>query len=421
MLRLVVIVAGMLAAPISLACPIFLSLMDTSGLIGPRRLTHLFATDGGKWRELPLDIQPLDDSERPRFFLKGQDWQSDRLSGRDRLVFYDEAFGGKHLKGQDWPCATSAMVQVRPAGTDRYGYLAVCQGGTNVAKAGNWAPIRHTPADREVEGAFYRYAYSKANHLMFQSFVLAPKAPGGGVLFSEESDELIRGDLKRFFVLEFDSDSVEAVIREERVGTVGLIGRLNFFLRILFFKLQLKLVSDVSFYPDAIFLPMTMYLPVDAPDYLHPMSGVFYTFRPGKAVEWDYGNSRVPGFDRALINQGVAHLAKLGLDRCQAEVCRYQLRGKVGERAVSLEFAIARRLVERGFFPMVFNSSDVVEKDLGFRTSRFSPPGRMGFYFETSGLPTGGHDWQFWMRFADKSAALTEACPRSVTPNTIVR
>ncbi len=103
---------------------------------------------------------------------------------------------------------------------------------------------------------------------------------------AKDSDLLIVGDVKKFFTLTFDSDDIDAKITHKRQGPLGLMGGLEFYLKILAFRINLELLPEANFFQDALFMPMSMTLPVNAAKYLRRGSGIYYSWLNDKDTQW---------------------------------------------------------------------------------------------------------------------------------------
>ncbi len=106
-----------------------------------------------------------------------------------------------------------------------------------------------------------------------------------------------------------------------------------------------------------------------------------------------------------LDPNGKGPLAKVNPKYCDAKHCRFSLSGQVKERRFLMNFVIARKTADLGFFPQLMRDIPAVEKKIDRKISRYpSPQERVGIYFETARLPQGTHTWDFWIYFPDKDA-----------------
>lgn len=408
------------SAPVATACPGFL-FIDSFGpavLPGKRKELNLFTlrtgATGERWEKQTLQIDPFSVDGKIKFFDPGAEWLEEPLQPFDRLAMDSGHFANRYHREAGFPCTTDHVFEIRTQDM-RYAYLAFCKEKKNWNHQIAFHTIKHDAPNREVRTPNFQYRYAADNHLLFQSIALPYDRPGNyPLLIAENSDQVIRGDVKNFFTLNFTKDDIDAHIARERRGPLGLVGSVNFWLRILFFKIDLRLSPEVSFFQDAVFMPMVMHLPVDATQYLNPGSGLFYTWRAGRDVIIDHKHSRIPDLDAGKVKSGVDSLKSMGLPFCETKTCRFKIVGEIADRLFSLDFNLRRELVERGFFPLLMRDTTKAEKDLGWAASKDRSPGRMGMYFETSGLQQGNHDWEFLIRFAEDYDTLARQCPAEI-------
>lgn len=409
------------ATPDAFACPGFLFIDGFGPGILPqkRKELNLFilqddGVGGEKWRKEALQLDPFTVDGKLKFFDPAAQWLEEPLQPFDRLAMDSEKFGNRYHREAGFPCQAEHIFEIRTQ-TMKFAYLAFCKEKRHWNHQLAFHTIKHDPAMREVRTPNFLYRYAADNHLLFKSIALPYDRQGGYPLFiAEDSDQVIRGDVKNFFTLNFTKDDVDAHIARERRGPLGLVGSMNFWLRILFFKIDLRLSPEVSFFENVVFMPMVMHLPVDATQYLNPGSGLFYTWRAGRDVLIDYGRSRIPELDPEKIKAGVTSLKTLGLPFCRGQVCRFKIMGEIADRLFSLDFNIRPELVERGFFPQLMKDTMKAEAALGWAVSKDRSPGRMGMYFETSGLEQGNHDWEFLIRFGEDYDTLARQCPAEI-------
>lgn len=404
------------------ACPGFLFIESFGPGIAPgkRKELNLFTIKkiGGRdnWQKIPLQIDPFSDEGKLVFFQEGYKWLDDTVKAFDRLSMDPSEFGVRYNPSMGFPCDAKNIFELRD--NDRkYAYFAFCEDQKNYNLQIPFHTIRHDPESGEVNTPEFRYRYTRDNHLLFNRLALSyDKKTEYPLVVAEKADQLIRGDVKNFFTFYFDQEDIDAQIARERRGPLGLVGSVDFALRILFFKINLRLSPEVSFFPGTVFMPMVMHLPVDAREFLHPGSGLFYTWEAGRDVTINRERSRLPMIDVAAIKAGAEGLAKTGLTYCTGSSCRFQLVGELADRYFILNFNIDRNLVSKGFFPIMMSDVTKAEKDLGWEVTKIREPNRMGMYFETSGLPQGNHEWEFVIRVGDDLQKLTGECPATITP-----
>ncbi len=350
------------------------------------------------WARQPLQIDPLDD-EGNMTFPEDKDWQNKPIVPFDRLSLFDlnfsKAFDGKSAL----PCQATDMVELEsPRG---FAYLANCPepgAGSTLIE-----PVKLDEKQRVVSARFYKYHYSERNHLLFDDIELADPSFKSFAAVAHDSDLLIVGDVKHFFTLYFDSSDIDAFINHKRNGPMGLMGGLKFYLKILYFKIQMSLMPEVNFFDDSVFMPMTLTLPVDAKKYLRRGSGIYYTWKGGAETEWLWDQSQLEALDPAILDPNYKGPSPMPSEKyCGRQKCRYKLLGRNHGRLFSLHFEISRKAAELGFFPRLMRDVPAIEKLIKHPVSRYPAAQRMGIYFETARMPEGEHTWDFWIHFPEQ-------------------
>ncbi len=366
-----------------------------------------------KWVSIPFELDPLD-GEGSLLFPEGEAWKREALNSYDRISFSHSDVGSTYDGKTPFPCEAKAVVELKsPEG---YAYLMACTSNLS-GKANFDSPVDFDAEARRVSTSYYRYNYSEKNHLVFDKIELSDFKKHIFQEVAKNSDLLIASDIKNFFTLYFDTSDIDAQIQKKRFGPMGLMGGLQFYLKIMLFRLELALMPEVNFFEDSLFMPMSMTLPVNAPRYLRRGSGIYYTWEPGKDVEWLLEESRIDELDLDHLDPyGKVPLAKGQEKFCQKNMCRYSLVGRLNKRLFSLNFAINRKAADWGFFPRLFRESAPVETKLKKSLSKYQASGRMGVYFETARLPKGTHTWDFWIHFPDKTDT---SCIRPLQTNLI--
>jgi hypothetical protein len=347
------------------------------------------------WRPIAMQIDPLDE-EGSLIFPKDPKWMQQDLGPYDRLSFRVQDFGRKLDPSAPRPCPGAEWIELRSQ--DKFAYLVHCRKHTYKGDA----PVTLDEKERRVSSSQYEYAYTPENHLIFDQIRLQ-SAEGKLETAAIKGDLLIVSDIKRFFTLVFDSSDIDAKITSKRSGPMGLMGGLQFFLRILAFRIELALEPEVNFFGDSLFMPMMMHLPVDATRYLRRGSGIYYTWETGPETSWLLDKSRLEELSLdALDPSSSTPLGRSSDTYCGAVMCRYRLLGRVKNRLVALHFAINRKAADLGFYPRLIRDVAAVEKTIGRKISRYPASGRIGVYFETARLPEGTHTWDFWIHFPEQ-------------------
>ncbi|MBC7661447.1 MAG: hypothetical protein H7249_17260 [Chitinophagaceae bacterium] len=362
----------------------------------------LYNRDTNGWHPMPLEVDPLD-PEGNLMFPKDTKWAKEGLTPSDRLSFPIDRFAQRFdpkAPHPDLPCGAKDVIELTYQG--RYAYLLDCEQDKQILEP---RPVSYDVSKRTVRTNDYLYRYTESNHLVFESIQVASRGGKGMISVAKDSDLMIIGDVKNFFTLYFDSSDIDAEIIHKRQGTMGLMGGMEFFLRILAFRIDMELLPEVNFFEDSLFMPMSMTLPVNAKKYLRRGSGIYYSWAPEKDVVWDWNASRLEDLDFAQLDpDGKGPLTKPSSRFCESRFCLYTIVGKAKDRPFVMNFKIARKAADLGFFPQLILDVPAVEKKLGHKLGRYSPEGRIAIYFETARLPKGTHTWDFWIYFPDKNA-----------------
>lgn len=373
-----------------------------------------WASADSRWTALPLQLDAMD-KDGDLIFPVPQDWMGQKIAPFDRLAISPSAFGDRFTGKEGFPCGGEERFEIR--GADKFAYLISC---IDKKLDSNFeSPVLYDEKQRLLRTPYYRYRYSERNHLVFDDIQLVDAEFKAYETVAAQSDLVIIGDVKNFLTLVFDTEDIDARISHQRQGPLGLVGGLQFFLRVLAFRIELALLPEVNFFENSLYMPMTMYLPVDAGRYLRRGSGVYYTWDRGRDSEWLFGDSEMETLDPASVDpEFKGPLSKPDPRFCTPMKCTYSLKGKVRGRAFSLNFGISRAAAELGFFPRLIREAAAVEKVLKRPVSRFPAPDRFGVYFETSRLPKGTHKWDFWIRIESEQS---QGCDRPVSIAPLIR
>jgi hypothetical protein len=374
------------------------------------------------WQPVPLQIDWRDDEGH--LLLPGSKsqrqhriYEAARMAGfsdNDRLVFEATEWGDVFEKGDIPPCRTKRMHELKDTKGEGFLYLADCDDQT-IAAPTLQDQFQYKPEQRDVETPGYQFKYDAANHILFDQILV------DGTEVGKAAKLRIRSDVKRFFTLDFASGDVESIIASHRQGPLGFLANLTFYLRILFFKIDLELNTGMSFFSNAVHIPMILHMPVEAHEWLHPASGTLYSWQANPAVvKLHADEGLMPLLNAKTVLGGWEEIAKKGLTLCEGALCTYWLRGTFGERDFAMKYAIPRSLVERGFYPMLTLDAERSEVELGWRDANDvdQKQKRVGIYFESSGLRQGEHGWEFWIQLG--KLGKDSHCPEEAQANRVI-
>jgi hypothetical protein len=381
-----------------------------------RSSLRLFVWHKSAAEEIPIQIDPVDDDGHIIFF-EDELWREQALKKTDLVSLRSEAFGRKmDYKKDRLPCHGAATFQLQDPETGKFGYLTSCN--EFAANPFGVFPILFDEAVPKIQSFKYLYRFNRANFMQFEEIAFA-KA-GDGPLGTEwekvasNSELLIRADVKNFFNMNFDSDEIESELENKRLGPVGHMARLTFYLRVLIFKIRMSLSTDVGFYEDSGHIPMMVTLPVNAYDYLHPASGILYSWEPSALTSQSLKTINMPRLDPVEVKKGYVNLAKNGKKYCKGSVCGYSYTVNLTDRRLSMDFRIPRSIVEKGFFPHYVENVEKFREQMGWKLDKKKAQSRIGIYFEVTGLPEGGHPWDFWLRLGDVAKEAKFLCPHTL-------
>lgn len=367
-------------------------------LIGQARNSIIVVTNEGTIEKPALKMRrpgmiPLDNSAHFKWFRPEEEgrWRGGPLAFHDQLSLGEEMYGAD-IKGdlRFSGCLPLRGIKVTKRSTGQVAWLASC--GTEVL-------ARLPAAGQEVtvdmpsttlESKYYRYRFKAKNHMLFDSIELKKKSPQAFVPLAHDGDLLIYADVKNFFTLQFDSSDIESLMRSTRVEDFGALATIQFYLKILFFKITLDLDTDVAFFRSSAHIPMVLTVPKNAEKRLNPKSGILYSFVLDDGVRFD-PKSKMPIFDAN------ADQTSGGVDGyCSGDQCEYSVVFVRDTSEFSMNLLLPKSLVERGMYPRYVD--DVVEgsKSMKWRVPKQNEK-RRGLYFEVSRLPAGEHAWDLWL------------------------
>lgn len=386
----------------------------TPQLKGPRSGVRMFVKDPPGlpkgWHAMPFQVDPVD-ADGHLIFFKDEAFKKQEVDKSDYMTFRVEHFGVKaDLSKEKLPCRGPVVFELWDDRTQRYAYVTSC--GATAPEVSHPPAVSFTKAEHRLESQVYRYRFNPQNYMQFDE-ISFKNATGAWDLVAKDSRMVIRSDVKNFFTMSFDTDDIVSRLEESRLGPVGDLARLSFFLKILFFKIKMSLSTDVGFYADSGHIPMMVSLPVNSYEYLHPRSGILYSWELTPFAKTGAKEVHMPLLDVELVKKGFKDLAKAGLKFCNGWDCNYKYNVDLGERRLAMDLAIRKSLVEKGFFPIFVEDVEAYREAMGWEVAKQPAGTRMGMYFEVSGLPKGGHPWDFWLRLGGaKDTART--CPAPV-------
>jgi hypothetical protein len=403
------------------ACPAVVTAGSLKPLpAGRREDLRLFTlgSAGGQpvWHSQAVQADPLDDKG---ILVTGTDAKADGepISASDRIAMRIERFGQRYEAGIPFPCKSERLFEVQDArSSSRFAYLAACDDPSGATKTKASHPVRHDESKQQMGSSVFNYAYQPNNQLVFRSLTATDPVTGKVYDAGGDADLLLRLDPKRFMTIELTNKNVNSFVEASRSGNVGLVSRIQFYLKLLFFKIDLKMGTMASFFEDAANLPMLLDVPVNAFERLNPGSGMVFHWQPKDAVILvDDPGTTAPTANTALIKQGWEALAEQGASRCSSDPCVFRLAGRLSaDQPFTVEMVVPRDLVSRGYYPQWIPNMARFKKDMGWDSDdddQKAMATRAGFYFDVAGLQKGQYKMDYWIRLADWKGS---TCPAPV-------
>jgi len=253
------------------------------------------------------------------------------------------------------------------------------------------SPITYDPIQGIISSKYYKYSFNPENHILFQNIELLQDQKWISV--ARDSNVNFHINIKNFFNLNFGPSDISSKLEDFRLGPLGLVGKVSFYLNILFFKIKLSLVTDVHFYESQVNVPMIMYAPRDLSKNLNPKSGIYYSWISTLPF------SRVHVGD---LSEESAKFTKNSDPSCPWGFCNYQVSAL---DLLTMQLKIPGPLVQKNFFPLW---AEATKENHKLMPAVNTASNTQGLYFEVSSLPQGEHKWDFWMNLQAESQ---ETCP----------
>lgn len=408
----------------ALSCPAFLSgkaLSQSTGG-GARADWRLFTRTGGTWSSEALQVDPMDKTGALIVPAEGEVLASKPLTTDDRVTFRPERFGQRFDGQGAFPCRTERLHEVQDKTKEgRFAYVARCDDPAGATRYTGGQPVRHLEGKRQIGSSLFDYVYQPNNQLVFDQLNVRVPGQAKPVVGARGADILLHLDVKNFLTLEFTNDNVQSFVESSHKGDVGMVGLINFYLKVLFFKIDLHMATTASWYQDAANLPMLIDVPVDAPSKLNAGSGMLFNWLPADSqVFANDPRSTVPHADPATILKGWQAHAARGLAKCSGDPCMYRLVGAIGSEAFTIDMIVPRDLVSKGFYPSWSGDLSALKVGNGWESEGDdADKGRVAMYFETSGLPKGKYKMDYWIRMGGTQTAGV-SCPAPVQVTNVI-
>ena len=303
------------------ACPVFLTAGDVKDLPATSREQLRFfaitrdSAGEPRWEQQALQVAPLDEEgllpqEGDIAKMMPEEW-----APFDRLSFRREDFGERFAGQVGAPCGATSLIEMQsPVEQLQYGYLVACE----VPQAEPAYPVGHQPEKNRIWSDIFEYYYVPTNQLQFSRLMADDPATGRRFHAVGDADIKMRLDIKNFFTIEMTNDDVLSFVENTQQGSVGLLGRIQFYLQLMMFKIDLSLATLAGWFEDSSNIPAIVDIPVDAPKYLNNGSGFTFTWRVYEVnIKPDGTGARIIQADKEEILKGWEHLAEKGLEYCE--------------------------------------------------------------------------------------------------------
>jgi hypothetical protein len=239
----------------------------------------------------------------------------------------------------------------------------------------------------------YRYEFDPKNQMLFRSIEVDDH--GLTTLVAKNSDLLLRGDLKKFFALDFDANDIKSVLKHRKNEPLGFFGSLGFFLQIAFFKVSLDLTTDIRFYENSAEIPMVLSFPISPRKHLRSGSGIFYSYELGSSVV--LRGLSMPKSKESVSAVKAAHCLNNAV--CEFKLDYDVVRGSKTQSRAQMSFLFAEEMISAGAYPIY--STDAVDFLSSLKwpvPSKYRKANRHGIFIDISSLTEGEHRWQFKLK-----------------------
>jgi hypothetical protein len=364
-------------------CPSELYLDEVTGEGGSRESLRLFAI-GPKniWKELRLQVDPTN-GDQGLLFPKNN-FMVESLVWSDRVLFYGDELSSPTTPKTP-PCGAKWGREVTANG--KSGWIFSC------SKPASFAPsITYNPKAGIISSKYYNYYFNKKNHILFNRIELLGD-DGETTDIAWQSDVNIHADIRNFFSFNFGPSDITSILEDYRLGPMGLVGKVTFYLNLLFFKIKLALVTNVNFFDRSVHIPMVMHAPVNLSKYLNKKSGIVYGWKSHS----DYTLENIP-----VAKAMSPYRHPQGEEPCKAFYCNFAV---TSEDLFKMQFQVPKNMFKRQFFP-VWAKANEENQDIIPALKKLDNSN--GIYFEISSLEKGDHRWDFWMAL---SSTGKENCP----------
>jgi|GEM_PF-6528273 len=375
-------------------CPVDLySGREVSELIGQKiSSVHAYGYDGKAWNKIPVQVMDRH-TGMP---------QVGNLTRTSRVVLESSNFGSEAPATALVGCKNT-LSRIKLPAESSYAYIGTCK-----LDVSSTVPVRgkfsYNPSTREFETPGIRYQHKETNEFLFTKSYF--KVGNAWELIAENAGFNMYLNPKRFFALSFDDSKVQTKMHEYKAGPNALGANLSFYLKWLFFKLNLRTDSNATFFANSVHLPMVFKIPFDVKHRLKFGSGfLFFWKNTGLKYESPESGKGMPVLDYKKHIAKDGQLIKKALEFCGGTSCTYTMRAKTNAGTPFLvQMQVPKYLVKTGFFPMYVAQPKSFIKEMGWNWKK-DLTGHLAIYHEASTMQKGLHR-------LDTSCISGNCCPR---------
>ena len=340
--------------------------------------------------------------------------QNTKATRQSRVILESKHFGKKAPARAHAECKKQKvpLSLVELPAEKSFLYVGTCSLPTkNVQKP---APkFSYIPKLRKFETPGIRYVHKETNEFLFTEsyFKVADKWE----LVAKNAGFNMYLNPKRFIPINFDDTRVQTKMHEFKSGANALSASLSFYLKFLFFKINLRTDSNATFFENSVHLPMVFKVPFDVKNRLKHRSGfLFFWENTGLRYHGLDSGKSIPVLDYQKHKPGDQSLVKKALQFCGGRSCTYSIRASTGAGTPFLvQMQIPKYMVEKGFFPMHVPKPKQFIKKMGWKWKK-DLTGHQAIYHEGSTITKGLHRLDIWISFDGEKTTRSGAktCPQ---------
>ncbi len=388
-------------------CPVDLYAgRETPELLGkPVKDIYAYKYDGKAWHHIPL--QAVD---RHTGMLQGGP-----ANNASRFILESADFGTAATAASLGSCkGDNQLRRIELPAEGSFAYIGLCRLKAKPASLTK-KKFSYLPSARKFETPGIRYQHKETNEFLFtKSFF---KVANKWELIAEDAGFNMHLNPKRFFAINFDDTRVQTKMHEFKSGPNALSANLSFYLKLLFFKINLRTDSNATFFANSVHLPMVFKVPFDVRNRLKFGSGfLFFWKNTGLQYEGLDSGKGMPVLDYKKHKAKDGSLLTEALKFCGKSSCTFTMRAKTKSNTPFLvQMQIPKYLVKTGFFPMFVSKPKSFVKEMGWNWKK-DLEGKLAIYHEASTMHKGLHRLDIWISFDGEKITRSgpKICPQVI-------